>query len=193
MRKSGVTIYEDEQLGLLYVPGPKNGKYACRRFTPSYEDLRGRGYSCVLPGIQCAHFIKDWFRDPRPDPPPPRSRSAIFRELVMSSNFCLDVKMSMISNHLLEDDPGILATDNEIERQYGSFHKFAELPPELQVMILKAFQSSPRLVCVATVTEWPYKCRMSLRMRQPLIATLEEFKMESLRLGREDITTGLGI
>lgn len=103
---------------------------------PTYEELRVlfNPPGGLLPGKQCGHPVNVWFKEPRPSPPPARSRKAIFKEYIWKSYLPDETKQLLVSNYISNDDPVVLAAEEEHEDKYGQLHDFNKLPNELKVM-----------------------------------------------------------
>lgn len=149
---------------------------------PTYEELLMLGYENLLPGKQCAHLVKDWFRGTKK---PQRSRKAIFREIILAANIMDSEKERLLVNYICEDD-----WEAPCPRA-PTFPRFRELPAELQVMIWEKAVLVPRLVDVTTITGW---ARRTLggppRMPEPVLArTARDLEYETQRLGNGCLST----
>jgi hypothetical protein len=98
-------------------------------------------------GEQCPHTTDIWFQDPRPNPPPLRSRSSIWREIVRDSDRPRSKQNILISSFLSGDDANLLAEEAYTEEQFSEIarRRFPELPLELKDAIFEKARR-PRLV-----------------------------------------------
>lgn len=102
---------------------------------PTYEECVQQGFQHLRPGKQCPHPANAWFRDPRPSPPPLRSRHAIltdiFRDNTTFNARCRDI----LSHYIPADDPDVLARDALIAQNAPCFPNFSLLPTEIREQI----------------------------------------------------------
>lgn len=146
---------------------------------PTFEELRALEYEGILPGKQCVHPVRDWFRDSKT---PRRPRAAIFSEVIQGSNIEDSEKERLISSYLPEDDPNLPVPSSP------RFAKFRELPAELQVMIWETAARTPRLVDVTAITGWATRTDdRILPMGEPATArTAWDLRRETQRLGNRN-------
>ncbi|KAK4448902.1 hypothetical protein QBC34DRAFT_100663 [Podospora aff. communis PSN243] len=101
---------------------------------PTYLECTALGFHNLKPGKQCAHPGSRWFRNPRPNPPPLPSRTAIltaiFREHTAFDKGCQDV----LTNYLPPDDADLLQRERD-ENAARTFPQFSLLPPEIREQI----------------------------------------------------------
>lgn len=139
--------YDEERVRLAPAPEWLRNWPVRNLDEPTFAELTELGYDGLLPGKQCTHAVKDWFRGDRTIR---RSRSAIFREIILASGIEASEKERLISSYLSGEDR--ITTPPPPH----TFSKFPELPPELRILICREVACVPRLVNVASVTGWPY-------------------------------------
>ncbi|KAK0639710.1 hypothetical protein B0T16DRAFT_423598 [Cercophora newfieldiana] len=99
---------------------------------PTYLECGALGFHHLKPGKQCAHPSNSWFRDPRPNPPPLRSRTSIltsiFREHTTFDHTCQDI----LASYLPREDPERLAREHDEDATARTFPQFMLLPLEIR-------------------------------------------------------------
>lgn len=98
---------------------------------PTYEECLRRHFTYVKPGKQCPHPASSLFRDPRPSPPPLRSRAAILTE-VLREHTTLDARCRVLLAKYSPPDDGPGTGYFETE---PSFPQFMLLPAEIREQI----------------------------------------------------------
>ena len=103
---------------------------------PTYEECRSLGFQFLRPGKQCIHPASTWFKDPRPSPPPLRSRRAIlaqiFREHTTATASRID---TILAHYTPPDNPSLLAREQALADTPPAFPLFPLLPAEIRQQI----------------------------------------------------------
>ncbi|KAK0707349.1 hypothetical protein B0H67DRAFT_587338 [Lasiosphaeris hirsuta] len=98
---------------------------------PTYEECLRRHFTYVKPGKQCPHAASSLFRDPRPSPPPLRSRAAILTK-VLRENTTLDARcLTLLAKYSPPDD----GQGSDHVEPAPSFTQFTLLPVEIREQI----------------------------------------------------------
>ena len=101
----------------------------------------------IFPGKQCPHAADTWFQDPRPNLPPLRSRSSIWREIVRDSDRPRSKQDKLISSYVSGDNKSLLESEAKAEQEFIeiALKRFPDLPRELKDAIFEKARH-PRLL-----------------------------------------------